>query len=185
MRQFFAGVWEILEVVLIALITVFVVRTFIVQPFLVSGASMEPTFNDGNYLLIDEATYYFREPQRGEITVFRYPADRRSFFIKRIVALPEERIVIEGGQVKIGSAQDRDNLQLLEEPYLKEGVLTSGSIDIILEDDEYFVLGDNRPNSFDSRNWGTLEEDNIVGLVRIQIFPFGDFGTVSTPQYTY
>lgn len=185
MRQFIAGVWEILEVVLIALITVFIVRTFIVQPFLVSGASMEPTFDDGNYLLIDEATYYFRDPQRGEVTVFRYPADRRTFFIKRIVGLPGERVVVESGLVKIGLAGSQEELQLLDEPYLEEGMLTSGSIDVTLSEDEYFVLGDNRPNSFDSRNWGTLEEDNIIGLVRIQIFPFEEFGTVTSPQYSY
>ncbi|MBI3114396.1 MAG: signal peptidase I, partial [Candidatus Harrisonbacteria bacterium] len=79
MKQFFLASREILEVVVISLMTVYIVRSFIIQPFLVSGASMEPTFSDGNYLLIDELTYRFRAPERGEVIVFRYPGDAKTF----------------------------------------------------------------------------------------------------------
>ncbi|PIR88541.1 MAG: signal peptidase I [Candidatus Harrisonbacteria bacterium CG10_big_fil_rev_8_21_14_0_10_44_23] len=183
MRDFIAGIWEILEVVLIALLTVFFIRSFIMQPFLVSGASMEPNFEDGNYLLIDEATYYFREPARGEVIVFHYPADKSSFFIKRVIGLPGERVVIESGSVKIAPKNAPEDLRIIDELYLDQNLLTSGHADIILQDNEYFVLGDNRSNSFDSRNWGTLSEDNIVGLVRLKLFPFSEFGTIAIPSY--
>lgn len=183
MKSFFANVWEIAEVVIIALVTVIFVRTFIVQPFLVSGASMEPSFNNGNYLLIDEASYYFRDPQRGEVTIFKYPGNPSSFFIKRIIGLPGERVVVEKGQVSVGPADGE--LLLLSENYLSEGARTSGSVDKILEEDEYFVLGDNRNNSFDSRSWGALDEDNIIGLVRLRIFPFSKFGAVANPNYSF
>ena len=182
MKTFFANIWEIAEVVIIALVTVFFIRTFIAQPFLVSGASMEPTFDNGNYLLIDEATYYFRKPQRGEVTVFKYPGDPSSFFIKRIIALPGERAVIENGEVKVASNAQAP-LELIDENYLNNATFTSGAIDITLGKNEYFVLGDNRSNSFDSRSWGALSEDDIVGLVRLKIFPFSEFGTIQAPSY--
>ncbi|MDP3881247.1 MAG: signal peptidase I [bacterium] len=182
MKTFFANIWEIAEVVIIALVTVFFIRSFIAQPFLVSGASMEPTFDNGNYLLIDEATYYFRKPQRGEVTVFKYPGDPSSFFIKRIIALPGERVVIENGQVQIAPDSSAP-LQAIDEDYIDSSVFTSGVADITLGENEYFVLGDNRSNSFDSRNWGALNEDDIVGLVRLKIFPFSEFGTIQAPSY--
>ncbi len=183
MRSFIANIWEVAEVVIIALVTVFFIRSFIVQPFLVSGASMEPSFDDGNYLLVDEASYYFRDPVRGEVTVFRYPGDPSSFFIKRIIGLPGERIVIENGELKIASKDNPSNLNIINEPYLDSQILTKGRLDTSLADDEYFVLGDNRDNSFDSRNWGSLNQDNIVGLVRLRIFPFTNFGTINSPNY--
>lgn len=164
-KRFLLGAWEVLEIVLIAGVTVFVIRTYLVQPFLVSGASMEPNFSDGNYLLIDEISYRFREPARGEAVVFRYPVNRDLFFIKRIVGLPGERVVIKDNEVYI-------NGQPLTEDYLdEEAVRTSGDIDITLEEGQFFVLGDNRYNSFDSRNWGPLTRDDITGLVRLRILP--------------
>ena len=160
--------WEVLEVVLISLATVFIIRTFLIQPFLVRGASMEPNFSDGNYLLIDEITYRFREPGHGEAVVFRYPQDRKVFFIKRIIGLPGEKIVIKNNQITVNGVP-------LEEDYLPEAMKTSGTIDVTLGPDEYFVLGDNRYNSFDSRNWGTLTRKDITGLVRLRILPISKF----------
>ena len=119
MKTFLANIWEIAEVVIIALVTVFFIRTFIVQPFLVSGASMEPTFDNGNYLLVDEITYYFRNPERGEVTVFKYPGNPSSFFIKRIIALPGERVVVEEGKVKVAKSQDSP-LEIIYEQYLPD-----------------------------------------------------------------
>ena len=167
LKQFFLAIWEVLEVVLISAATVVVIRTFLVQPFLVSGASMEPYFSDGNYLLIDEITYKFREPQRGEVVVFRSPQDKSTFFIKRIVALPGEQVNIKNNQIYI-------NGELLEEDYLASNVRTAGLVEALLKKSEYLVLGDNRYNSFDSRNWGSLSRDRIIGLARLRLFPFND-----------
>ncbi len=182
MKKFFASIWEIAEVVLIALVTVFVIRTFIIQPFLVSGASMSPTFADGNYLLIDEVTYDFREPARGEVVVFRYPGDKSSFFIKRVIGLPGEKVVVQNNTVTITPADDGQSF-VLSEAYLLPQTRTTGEVSLTLAENEYFVMGDNRSNSFDSRNWGPLLKTNIIGVVRLRLYPFRDFGTVAKPSY--
>jgi signal peptidase I len=106
------------------------VRTFLAQPFLVSGASMEPNFSGGNYLLIDEITYRVREPQRGEVIVFRYPGDPSIYYIKRIVGLPQERVVIKNGEVDVYKKDGSE--VLLDEKYLPEGLTTKKDLDITL-----------------------------------------------------
>lgn len=181
MRKLFASIWEVAEVVLIALITVFVIRTFIVQPFQVSGASMSPNFQNGNYLLVDELTYRFREPERGEVIVFRYTGDKSSFFVKRIIGLPGEKVSVQNGEVVITESGDSFTLP---EDYLPLQTKTTGNVNTTLAEDEYFVMGDNRDNSFDSRNWGPLHKENIIGIVRLRIYPFSTFGTIEHPTYT-
>ena len=171
MKAYLLAIWEILEVVLIALATVFLIRTFVAQPFLVSGASMEPNFSSGNYLIVDEITYHFRDPARGEVIVFRYPKNPSVFFIKRVIGLPNERIVIRDGKITIFNELYKEGL-LLKEDYLPPGLRTVGDIDVSLEKDRYLVLGDNRYQSFDSRSWGAVSRDEIIGLARLRILPF-------------
>lgn len=173
-KLFLLGVWEVAEVVLISLVTVFLIRTFLAQPFLVSGASMEPNFSSGNYLLIDEITYRFREPKRGEVVVFRYPKNPDTFFIKRMIGLPNERILGANGTIAI---QKPDGTQFkVEEEYLPLATKTPGTFEVSLGSDEYFVLGDNRPYSFDSRSWGPVKRGEIVGIARLRVFPLRDIG---------
>lgn len=169
MKVFFLAVWEVLEVVLVAVITVFLIRSFLVQPFLVSGASMEPNFSSGNYLLIDEVAYRFREPKRGEVIVFKYPQNPSIYYIKRIVGLPGETVKIDKGDVDIISSSGV--AEPLSESYLPIGALTSGSVVKTLGPTEYFMLGDNRNYSFDSRGWGPLDKKYIIGLVRLRLLP--------------
>lgn len=183
MKKFLASVWEVAEVVLIALVTVFVIRTFVVQPFLVSGASMAPNFQNGNYLLVDEVSYRFREPERGEVIVFRYAGDKSSFFIKRIIGLPGEKVIIRNGAVTIIETNGTETTTPLHEDYIPIQTKTSGEVVETLGPDEYFVMGDNRGNSFDSRNWGPLHRKDIIGIVRLRIYPFSEFGTIDHPTY--
>lgn len=182
MRSFFSSVLEVLEVALIAIVSVFLIRTFLVQPFLVSGASMEPNFSDGDYLLVDEITYKFREPERGEVVVFKYPNNETTFFIKRVIGLPGERVVIEGGEVKVFNDENLDGLEL-KEYYLQPGLETSGKVDVTLKEGEYFVLGDNRSASFDSRSWGILNIKEVIGLARVRLWPIGSLTTFAAPNY--
>jgi signal peptidase I len=170
MKRLLGSLWETIEVALVAIVAVFIIRTFIIQPFLVSGASMEPNFESGNYLIIDEMTYRFRPPQRGEVVVFRYLDDPKTFFIKRLIGLPGERIEIDMGKVTIFN-KEYPNGYILDEPYLENGEVTSGRVNVTLEEGKYFVLGDNRLHSFDSRGWGSLPKDNLVGLVRVRLWP--------------
>ena len=180
MKRFLLGIWEVLEVSLIAVVTVFLIRTFLVQPFLVSGASMEPNFSDGDYLLIDEITPRFRELSRGEVIVFRYPLDRSLFFIKRIIGMPGERIVSQNGMIKVYKNGEEI---AIDESYLPRDLKSNDNFDIRLNKDQYFVLGDNRYRSFDSRNWGPVSRKDIVGLTRIRILPLKEFGIVESPVY--
>lgn len=170
MKAFLLAVWEVAEVVLVAVVTVFFIRTFLIQPFLVSGASMEPNFSSGDYLLIDEITYRFREPERGEAVVFRYPQNPSTFYIKRVIGLPGERVVVKDGRVLIYNQQFPEGAKI-EQDYLTPGVRTTGNLDVTLSENNYFVLGDNRNYSFDSRSWGTLPRKNITGLVRLRLLP--------------
>ena len=180
MKRFLASAWDVIEVVVVAFVVVFVVRSYIVQPFLVSGASMEPNFSNRDYLLIDELTYRFREPTRGEVIVFQYPKNESVFFIKRIIGLPEEHVVIKNGAVFIGMGE---TTRRLEEPYISDLQITSGFLNITLGPDQYLVLGDNRGNSLDSRSWGPVKRSEIVGLARMRILPIGDFNFFTVPQY--
>ncbi|PIR89109.1 MAG: signal peptidase I [Candidatus Harrisonbacteria bacterium CG10_big_fil_rev_8_21_14_0_10_40_38] len=179
-KQFLFGIWEIVEIVVVALATVFLIRTFLFQPFLVSGASMEPTFSDGNYIIIDEITYRFRDPIRGEVIVFRYPLDKSSFFIKRVVGLPGERIVSRDGDVKIYKGEE---VLTLDETYLPENTKITENIDTTLKEDEYFVMGDNRYHSYDSRNWGAVKKEDIIGIARLRVFPIENVKIFNPPAY--
>ena len=181
LKAFFYSFWEVAEAVIVAFAVVFIVRSYIAQPFLVSGASMEPTFSSGDYLLADELTYHIREPKRGEVAVFRYPRNDRVYFIKRIIGLPGEQVVISGGSVTIFNYANPDGLTLREK-YIWPGN-TAGEIDTILGADQYFVLGDNRNFSFDSRSWGGVYRDDIVGVVRVRLWPLHSVMAFTQPQY--
>lgn len=161
-------VWDIIRFVIITLVIVIPIRAYVAQPFIVSGASMEPTFHPGEYLIIDELSYLLREPRRGEVAVFRYPKDPTKFFIKRIIGLPGETVKVAGNQVEIATA---DGLTLiLSEPYSREFSLPV-PITETLAADEYFVLGDNRPVSLDSRFWGAVPRRLIKGRALVRLLP--------------
>lgn len=164
-QSFFA----MLRFALIVLIIVLPIRFFVAQPFIVSGASMEHTFAHNDYLIIDRLSYRFAEPTRGDVVVFRYPRDPSQFFIKRIVGLPGETVQIDSGTVTIETATGTVRLA---EPYTSSRA--EESLSVTLRDDEFFVLGDNRQQSSDSRTWGPLHEDEIIGRVLVRLFPFSD-----------
>lgn len=168
MRKFLLSIWEVAEVVIVAAASIFIIYKFIAQPFLVQGESMEPNFSDGNYLIVDEVTYRFQEPSRGEVIVFKNPTNEKEFYIKRIIGLPGETIGIRNGKVYINGA-------LFEEPYLPNGLELGNLPEVTLSPGEYFVMGDNRRHSFDSRSWGALDGEKIVGAVRVRFWPLTDF----------
>jgi len=171
--------FEVLETVAIAIVAVVIVRTFVVQPFVVSGASMEPTFYNGNYLLVDELTYRFRPPERGEVIVFRYPEDPSVFYIKRIIGLPGDRVTLADNVITVYENGAKTPLQ---EKYL-DGNPTLGVFDVTVPQGDYFVLGDNRNFSYDSRSWGPLPAKNIIGLVRLRLWPLNEADVFSAPAY--
>ncbi|MFB6212846.1 MAG: signal peptidase I [Candidatus Magasanikbacteria bacterium] len=178
MKKALWPILEVLETIAIAIIAVFIIRTFVAQPFLVSGSSMEPTFHSGDYLLVDQFTYNFRKPKRGEVVVFKNPKGD-SFFIKRIIGMPGERIVLNDGKVKVF---ENGSKKVLEEKYARK-FLSEGHSEYTLDKNEYFVMGDNRGFSFDSRSWGPLKRKNIIGLVRLRLWPPSDVVAFGAPSY--
>jgi signal peptidase I len=181
-QRFWRSVGELVQVALIVTAIVLPIRYFLVQPFYVKGASMEPNFEDRQYLIIDEITYRFREPARGEISVFRYPNDPSQFFIKRIIGMPGETVMVSGGKVYITTVSGETS-PLDESQYLASDIVTSGEKKVTLGTDEYFVLGDNRPNSLDSRIFGVVPKKNIVGRVMLRGWPVSKVTWFETPTY--
>lgn len=183
-------VWDFAKVILIALAIILPIRYFVFQPFIVSGSSMEPTFSDKEYLIIDEISYRFGEPQRGDVVVIRYPNDRTQFFIKRIIGLPGEKISIDNGQVVIVNDSAPAGVTLQEEYLPSQGLtfphntsLVGGQKSIVLKSNEYFLMGDNRLASSDSRDWGPLPQSDIVGKVFVRVLPLSEFMKFQTPSY--
>lgn len=177
---------EILRFSLIALIIVVPIRMFVAQPFIVSGASMQNTFHTGEYLIVDQLTYHVREAARGEVIVFRYPKDPSKFFIKRVIGVPGDTINIEGSTVRISNAANPNGF-ILDEPYVKS-MANGTTITEVMGDREYFVMGDNRDQSSDSRIWGVLQEERIIGRAYVRLFPPSAFdylpGAITTTAVT-
>ncbi len=168
-----SSLFELAQFALIALIIVIPIRMFIAQPFIVSGESMENTLHTNEFLIIDEITYRFENPKRGDVIVFRYPKDPSKFFIKRIIGLPGEKINIQGDVVKLTKTDGSE--VTLDEPYIKT-MARNTSLTETLGDREYFVMGDNRDASSDSRVWGVLNREKIVGRAILRLFPFSEIG---------
>lgn len=170
--------WELFKILVVSAAIVLPIRFFVVQPFVVRGPSMEPTFENREYLVVDELTYYRRPPVRDEVVVFRYPKDPSEFFIKRIIGLPGERIDIVGGQVKITNALHSSGA-ILDESYLTPpNRPTYPDAHWALGAEEYFVLGDNRDQSSDSRFWGPVGRKFLVGRVIFRAWPLARFGII-------
>lgn len=164
---------ELLKFALIAVVIVIPLRLYIAKPFIVSGASMEPTFDTGQYLIVDELSYRFEEPARGDVVIFRYPKDPSQYFIKRVIGLPGETVRIERGQVSVVTTTG--SIVSLDESYIvHQG--NGADMSVSLKADEYFVMGDNRPESSDSRVWGVLPRANIVGRAFVRLLPVQTIG---------
>ena len=171
-------VWEILKIVIISLAIIIPIRYFLIQPFFVKGASMEPSYLDGDYLIIDEISYRFEKPERGDVVIFRYPLDSSQFFIKRIIGLPGETVEIKDGKVFIYNQEVPDKKITLDESAYLDDVYTQGNLEITLKADEYFVLGDNRRASSDSRKWGAVPRKNILGQTWLRAWPVSRLGVL-------
>ena len=164
---------DLFTLALLIVLVVIPIRVFIITPFVVDGASMHPTFENLDYLIVDEIVYRFKKPVRGDVVVFRYPADPSIFYIKRVIGLPGETVSINRGNVTVTTTTG-ERLTLAEPYIVNEDATYTKSV--MLGRDEYFVLGDNRPNSSDSRVWGPLPRSDIIGRVDVRLLPINRAG---------
>ncbi len=181
MKSVVSFLWELVKIGVVAALIVVPLRVYVFQPFLVKGDSMVPNFHNGDYLIIDELSYRFRSPERGEVIVLKFPYDPSQRFIKRIVGLPGEAIEIKDGKVVVYHTDSKEAFVLDEVGYLGS-LQTPGSVKVQLKEDEYFVLGDNREFSSDSRSWGPLGTKYIVGRMLWRVFSLDTIGELVNSQ---
>lgn len=185
-KDFFIAVYEVLKLFVFSIVAMLILRNYLISPFFVKGASMEPSFFENEYLIVDEITYRFKPEQRGDIVVFRYPQNQKEFFIKRLIALPGEEVQIVNNQVTIFNKEHPKGF-VLDEPYLGEGVNTSAANEekVKVGPNEIFVLGDNRNVSKDSRVFGPVNKSFLIGRVLFRGWPFSRVQLFHAPGYSY
>jgi len=176
-------IWETVKVVIISLVIILPIRYYLVQPFFVKGLSMYPTYHDKEYILVDKWTYRTSVPKRGDILLFKAPPDPTEYFIKRIIALPGERIVIKENTVTVFNAEFPSGFVLDEGGYLPESHITEGNLDVTLLEGEFFVMGDNRQHSSDSRAFGPVDRNLFSGMAWLRLWPFDRLDVLERFEY--
>ena len=177
--------WELVKIILIAAVIVIPIRYFLFQPFIVSGDSMVPNFHSGDYLIVDEISYKFSTPQRGDVIVFDasfIPGYSGEKFIKRVIGLPGDTVDVVNGTVEVIKG---GKTTVLDEKYLPAGLKTYQDTEVTLKPNQYFVMGDNRTYSYDSRYWGAVPSKDIIGKAFLRIFPVAALSDISRPAYSF
>lgn len=174
------AIFDFVKTVATIVILAIVIRVFVIQPYIVEGQSMEQSFQNNDYLITEKISFRFREPQRGEVVIFHPPDNPSVNYIKRIVGLPEDKVEVKDGSVFV-------NDEKIYEPYLKsnEETLSPKNNDYvyILKEGEYFVFGDNRNHSRDSREIGAIPEENIVSRVWFRLLPINNLKAFAAVDY--
>lgn len=185
--SFWSTLVDIIETVVVAAAIFVVVYLFLLQPHQVRGASMEPNFYDGEYILTDKISYRFSDPKRGDVVIFKAPTNPDVDFIKRIIALPGEKIEIINNNIKIYNESNPQGFTLSEpykimEPIAGGSFIREGKI-VEVPADRYIVFGDNRTHSFDSREWGAVEKKSIIGKAWLRYWPVSRFSFIPKADY--
>lgn len=172
--------FDILQTIVLAAAMFVIVYLFIAQPHIVKGTSMEPNFLNGDYILTEKISYKFGDPQRGDVLVFEAPNRPNADYIKRVIALPGETFKVKGGHVYVNGA-------ILDETYepntTNPGQYVKEDQEITVPENTYIVLGDNRPHSSDSREFGPISKDTIVGRAIVRYWPFSRFTRIKKISY--
>jgi signal peptidase I len=186
-KKVFEFLWEIAKVVIISLAIIIPVRMFVIQPFIVEGASMVPNFHDGEYLVVDEISYRLTSLKRGDVVIFHPPSLPDVYYIKRIIGLPGETLEIKDDSIYITPVGSQKSFKLDESSYLSDAESNTGQNmkSVTLKNNEFFLMGDNRHNSLDSRRFGPVSMDHVRGRVLVRAYPFNQFTLFSAPSYNF
>jgi signal peptidase I len=179
-----AFVWDLFKILIIALLIIVPFRAFIAEPFVVSGSSMLPNYHNRDYLIIDRFSYRNGSPQRGDVVVLNFPKDPSQYYIKRIIGLPGERIKVAEGRITVYNEIYPEGVEI-NETYLQKDLITLGEKITVLQDNQFFVLGDNRNNSFDSRRFGPIDRGSIVGRTWVRGWPLSRIQTFRAPNFGF
>lgn len=188
--NFFSFLFDLAKTFVVVMLIAFAIRYFVIQPFVVDGDSMMPTFVNNEYLIAEKISYDFTQPSRGDIVIFRYPKNPSIIYIKRVIGLPGETVTIKDGGVYISDSTNATPGKL-DESYIDSSVKTNlfdatsadQQLKVTLKDNEFFALGDNRDHSSDSREWGVLPRANIIGRVWLTVTPIDHFKLWSRQGY--
>lgn len=185
--DFLYFLWDLIKTGVIVFLIAFSIRYFLIQPFIVEGSSMMPNYIDKEYLLAEKLSYFLSTPRRGDVVIFRYPNNPSTNFIKRVIGLPGETVEIEDSVITVINREHPSGVKLVEGSYLSSDIKTltdaRGKYSKTLAPDEYFVLGDNREHSSDSREWGILPKTNIIGRAWLTLKPLDKFGVQKRVDY--
>ncbi len=167
--------WDIVRFIFVALLIVIPIRILFAEPFVVSGSSMFPTFKNGDYLIVDKISYKVGDPDRDDVVVFKFPNDTKKYFIKRIIGLPGETIDVRGKVITIVNKEHPEGF-VLDQPFVENSA--NNDVHYVLKDDEYYVMGDNRTASSDSRIWGPVKRDLLTGRALLRLLPIQKIGVM-------
>lgn len=178
-----AAFFDFLQGIVVVLAILVMIYLFIMSPQEINGASMEPNFHNGEYILTNKILYKFRSPKRGDVVIFKSPRNKEIDFIKRIIGLPGDTVMLRNNTFYV-------NDQPVEEPYLEPEVTIFGGSFLkegestIVPEGMYFVVGDNRPHSSDSREFGPVALEDFIGVAIFRYWPFSEMGTLPHPSYS-
>jgi len=181
-KRIIASIFDFLQGIVVILAIFVMIYLFIMSPQEINGQSMEPTFFNAEYILTNKVTYKFRTPQRGDVIIFKSPRNKEVDYIKRIIGLPGDTILLQNNTFFVNGVP-------IEEPYLRPNTATFGGSflhegeEIVVPPEELFVAGDNRPHSSDSREFGPIPITDIIGVAILRYYPFDKVGVVENPKY--
>jgi len=171
---------DLVETIITALLVFVIIYLFLFQPHQVKGNSMQPNFEDGEYLLTNKVTYRINKPKRGEVVIFESPQNKDFDYIKRIIGLPGEKVKIVNGKIFINGSVLDESAYLADDVYTQEGSFLPENEEVDVSENQYFVVGDNRSHSSDSREWGFISVENIIGKTWVRYWPPSRAGLLPT-----
>lgn len=181
-KKAIAAFFDFLQGIVVVMAILVMIYLFVMSPQEINGASMEPNFHNGEYILTNKVTYKLKNPQRGDVVIFKSPKNKDIDYIKRIIGLPGDTVELRNNAFFV-------NEQLVEEPYIPEGTFLYGGSYlqendlIIVPEGMYFVVGDNRPHSSDSREFGPIPKEDFIGQAFLRYWPFDRAGVLPNPSY--
>lgn len=181
-KRIIAAIFDFLQGIVVVLALLVMVYLFIMSPQEINGASMEPNFHNGEFILTNKVLYKFRAPKRGDVVIFKSPLNKEIDYIKRIIGLPGDTVELKENALWVNGTK-------LDEPYLAPDVIVFGGSylqegsSIVVPEGTYFMVGDNRPHSSDSREFGPVSEADFIGAAILRYWPFSQAGILPTPTY--